>query len=34
MKTLYKKDNKIAFLIMPDDKKNDWMKLVADESFF
>ena len=34
MKEIYKKDNNITFLTMPDDRKNHWMKSIADGFFF
>jgi hypothetical protein len=34
MKALYKKDNKVAFLTMPNDRKNAWIESIADGSFF
>ncbi|GMY39519.1 hypothetical protein FCV25MIE_34763, partial [Fagus crenata] len=33
MKTLYKKENRVAFLAMPEDRKIEWMNSIADGSF-
>jgi hypothetical protein len=33
MKALYKKENRVAFLAMPEDRKIEWMDSIADGSF-
>ena len=33
MKALYKKENRVAFLAMPEDRKIEWMDSIADRSF-
>ncbi|GMY17587.1 hypothetical protein FCV25MIE_12826 [Fagus crenata] len=33
MKTFYKKENRVAFLAMPEDRKIEWMDSIADGSF-
>jgi hypothetical protein len=33
MKTLYKKENRVAFLAMPEDRKIEWMDSIADGLF-
>ena len=34
IKALYKKENRVAFLAMPEDRKIEWMDSIVDGSFY